>query len=273
MTQRFAKLTLSTFTALLLSACATTQYTSGADFNARTLAVANYSGKHSVEPDNKTLTSINHEIAEIAAVEPALVFPARIGIAHIHRGKLTSIPSEHMEAWLPLQKRIETGLGEMVPISPLISAMVNTSESRDTVDSVVNRIRRGAARQHVDYVLIYETHQPKQAVEKNGLSFTDLSVIGLFVLPSRNIDVEASASAILLDVRNGYPYGTASGFATRDGAATSYQAWDKRRSMEAMAEKAAVEALATDVDDMLDQLMEELALEKTAESTLAQPVP
>lgn len=40
-------------------------------------------------------------------------------------------------------------------------------------------------------------------------SVTDLSIVGLFVVPSRHLEAEGFATAQLLDVRNGYPYGTA----------------------------------------------------------------
>jgi hypothetical protein len=39
------------------------------------------------------------------------------------------------------------------------------------------------------------------------LSFADLSIIGMFIVPSRHLKAEGFASALLLDVRNGYPYG------------------------------------------------------------------
>lgn len=232
---------------LALSACATTQMTSGAAYNARTVSFA-YTASSNVDA----------EIAEIAAVEPNLTFPARIGIAFVRNGQLQTLPSDHMASWSRFMDRLQPEYGEVVPISPLISQMVALSAEQHSRAGTVSNIRRGAARQHVDYVLIYEVAQTGQDKHSNALSVTDLSIIGLFIIPSRNVEVEATASAILLDVRNGYPYGTATGFATKDGLSTATKTGSKRRKLQNRAENAAVDALATDVGVMFDTLIADL---------------
>lgn len=237
-----------TIGALMLSACATTQMTSGAVYKARTVA-SNY----------VSASTIDAEIAEIAAVEPNLVFPARIGIAFVRHGQLQTLPSDHMSSWSPLVDKLQPEYGTIVPISPLITQMVTPSAAQNSRVDTINNIRRGAARQHVDYVLIYEVAQTGQDKRSNALSVTDLSVIGLFIIPSRNLEVEATASAIFLDVRNGYPYGTATGLATKDGLTTASRAGSKRRALQDRAEMAAVEALAGDVGLMVDALIKDLA--------------
>ena len=243
----------------LLTACATTQYTSGSVYNKRTTAL--YGNAPAVTASYTPTADVDADVTRIAGVEPNLAFPARIGIAHINRGQLASVPPAHLEAWSPLRERIEPRLGEVVPISPLITAMIAKPTHRGDVVNIVDDIRRGAARQHVDYVLIYETLEPRDRSETNGLAFTDWSILGLFVLPSRDVEVEATASAVLLDVRNGYPYGTAGGVATKDGVATAHGSRDKRQKMGRTAELEAVRLLAADVDDMLDQLTDRLAVQ------------
>lgn len=228
---------------LLLTGCATTQMTSGAAYNARTIS-----------SDYKTASTIDTEIATIAAVEPNLVFPARIGIAFVRNGQLQTLPSDHMAYWSPLVDRLQPDYGTIVPISPLIAQMVTPSVTPNSRVDTISNIRRGAARQHVDYVLIYEVSQTDQDKRSNALSVTDLSVIGLFIIPSRELEVEATASAIFLDVRNGYPYGTATGLATKDGLTTVTKTGSKRRQLQDRAEMAAVEALAGDVEIMFDGL-------------------
>jgi hypothetical protein len=232
---------------LTLTACATTQMTSGAVYNARSLG-SNYA----------TNSTVDAEIADIAAIEPNLSFPARIGIAYIQRGQLQAVPSDHLQSWSPLVEKLQPGLGEIVPISPLIAQMVAKTDNQTGRVETINNIRRGAARQHVDYVLIYEAAQTHQDKRSNALSITDLSVIGLFIIPSRNIEVEATASAIFLDVRNGYPYGTATGLATKDGLTSATKTGSKRRKLQDRAEIAAVDALAADVGVMFDTLIADL---------------
>ena len=253
------------FAALLLSACATTQYTSGADYNARTAALYQPAGLTTAD------AGVDADITRIAAVEPELAFPARIGIAYLDGGRIAAIPPSHQPSWAPLSERIAGRFGEVVPISPLIAAMVGEGApiGRPDASQTIANIRRGAARQHVDYVLVYEV-QDTANTSGNALKAADWSILGLFMLPSREVEVQASASALLLDVRNGYPYGTASGLATKDGLATSYGANDKRRKLRGRATDAAVEALALDVDTMWTQLIETVAVENARMASVAE---
>lgn len=237
----------------ILTGCATTQLTTGADYNARNPFLSgqkNYASSAG--------TNIDAEVAEIAAIEPSLAFPARIGIAFIRNGQLVALPADHIDAWQPLLDRLQPDYGEVVPISPMIAAMVNPADRPSGHMETINDIRRGAARQHVDYTLIYEINRFDRRKKRNALSVTDLSIIGLFILPSRSVEVEASASAVFMDVRNGYPYGTASGVATKDGISTAVDAGDKRRSLSDRAEIAAVADLAEDVTIMFDDLIAQL---------------
>jgi hypothetical protein len=235
-------LTLTT-AALVLSACGThTQLTSGADYLSRYDA-----------PVTATAQAVDLEVREIAAVEPNLRFPARIGIARLLDGRLVSLPADEAESWTTALDALGPGYGEVVPVSPLVSAMVNSSSTYKDPANVVNNIRRAAARQHLDHVLIYEVTD-RERFEKNGLSLADVSILGLFVLPSRDVDVRATASAMLVDVRNGYPYGTASTFATKSGISSSYHAGDKKRKLSDRARRLAVTELTHDVGEMFREL-------------------
>jgi len=128
-------------------------------------------------------STINADIRSIAAVEPNLQFPARIGLARIERGRLISVPTDEAEDWQILIERLGPSFGEFVPVSPLIAAMVDTSRKSDTHSrAVVDNIRRGSARQHLDYVLIYEVTDVADQ-NSNVLRIADLSILGLFVLP------------------------------------------------------------------------------------------
>ncbi len=259
--------------ALLLGACSTIQTTSGADYNARTDALYRAATGATVAEASMGHIGVDADIARIAAVEPALVFPARIGIAHIDRGQLAGIPASHQKSWAPLSDRIAGRFGEVVPISPLIAGMVaegiDPKNVRPNTSRLIANIRRGAARQHVDYVLVYEVADLDATTTGNALKAADWSILGLFMLPSRNVEVKATASAVLLDVRNGYPYGTASGVATKDGLTTSHGANDKRRKLTGRATDAAVDALALDVDTLWTQLIETVAVESSRMAELS----
>lgn len=60
------------------------------------------------------------------------------------------------------------------------------------------------------------------------------------MLPSRNLKVEATASAILLDVRNGYPYLTGSTFADKKSLRTVVGKVDRKDKLKMAARQTAV---------------------------------
>ncbi len=242
---------------LSLAACShTTQYTSGQDYlrqydNVATLTTA-ASG------------SIEADIRNIAAIEPDLQFPARIGLARIERGKLISVPQDESESWTILHKRLGPSFGDFVPVSPLITSMVSKTDSKTpNARNVVDNIRRGSARQHLDYVLIYEVTDTADQ-NRNALQVADLSILGLFILPSRNIKVDSTATAMLIDVRNGYPYGTATAFAERKAVTTSVGSRGRKAKLKDKARVIAVENLTDDVEDFMFELRD-ISAQKYAE--------
>lgn len=236
--------------ALLAAACETqTQFTSGADYLSR------YTGPAAAAP-GKDGRAIDGEIREIANVEPDLRFPARIGLARIERGRLSPVPGEEAEHWVTLTEDLGEGYGEFVPISPLVAAMVGRDTARGTsIEETVENIRRAAARQHVDYVLVYEasaTHDD----EGNLLSIAEWTIIGIPLVPSRNVSVNAYAQAMLIDVRNAYPYGIATAHAYDDALSSLSRSRDVGRRLEQDSRLEAVANLAEDVGGMMRELRE-----------------
>ena len=233
-----------------LAACsAHVQTTSGADYLAR------YAPYDEAAPA-ASRSETDAAIREIAAIEPDLQFPARIGLARIGPyGDLVTIPGAELEIWSDLARAYGPEIGEFVPVSPLTASMVSEpdGQARNRTGAVIDHIRKGAARQHIDYVLVYETGVTRHD-KANGLALADLTIIGMFVLPSRDVEVEASASGILLDVRNGYPYATVTAYAEKRGLSRAVSTWSTQRELSATAEEKAVLELADDVKDALDQL-------------------
>ncbi|MEP3890486.1 MAG: hypothetical protein ABJN69_08450 [Hellea sp.] len=233
--------------ALSLCACSTTtQYTSGKDYLAR------YDKDAAVLSANAG--SIDADVRSIASVEPSLEFPARIGLARIERGKLISVPQDESLAWSSLHFRLGPSFGDFVPVSPLITSMVSKSEKgTPNARTIVENIRRGSARQHLDYVLIYEVSDTSDQ-NRNALQVADLSILGLFVLPSRNVKVDSTATAMLIDVRNGYPYGSATAFAERKAVSTSMGASGRKAKLKDKARVMAVEELTSEVETFMFEL-------------------
>lgn len=219
------------------------------------------------------------EIAAAADVEPQLRFPARLGLARIGEQGLVAVPAAEAEAWRELAGRLGSGYGEFVPVSPLVAALatpeppkmvavLNQDRARSyrtSLARVVREIRLGAARQHLDAVLIYETFgQSSEA--SNPLAVTKLALIGFF-LPTENVEAEGAAQAVLVDVRNGYTYGTASAVSQKPVARITNvsDSGDAHVVARVEAEARAVAALTGEVEGMMRELRLALAEQRAEE--------
>ncbi len=250
----------------LLAACSSyVQTTSGSDYLASYEAVEGTPGPAAV--------AANREILAAAAVEPQLRFPARIGLARIGEGGLSPVPPTEAEAWLALAERLGSGYGEFVPVSPLIAALAEPEPAaapadfrpcrwhhhRRSLAQVVREVRLGAARQHLDAVLIYEPFG-RSSEAGNILSVTKIALIGFF-LPTEDVEAEGFAQAVLVDVRNGYTYGTASAVSEKPTRRLSTSGNNSKVQADARAEAQAraVEKLTGEVETMVRDLRLALA--------------
>lgn len=238
---------------LMLGACSyTTQASSG----------KNWLAAHPPQTVDMTPGNIDQAVRDAAAVEPTLRFPARIGIARIDHAQLTAISSDEAKAWTEAAGRLGSDFGEFVPVSPLVAAMLappfDPNERVDFARRVIETVRLAAARQHLDAVLIYETDATSDT-KANPLSLAEWTLIGAFVLPTEKVRAEGIAQAMLLDVRNGYPYGTVQ--ATADDTTTSvrFETGEARVAMRDRVRIGAVAKLAEDAEAMMRKLRPELA--------------
>ena len=262
MTTSTKYISMAVFAIMLASCGTTTQMTSGADYLSRykPATVANTSSGLNNNLANDLNNNLDGQIRDIAAIEPDLRFPARIGLARIERGQLINAPNAEMQAWGDLADKLGAPYGEFVPVSPFNAAMVRPQPKTElarfnavNVTSVIADIRRASARQHLDYVLTYEVSQ-NESNESNGLSLANLTVLGMFIIPSRNVKISSAANAILIDVRNGYPYGTATAFATDKQARTVASSGSSRQKARANSHLLAVENLTGEVEILMKDL-------------------
>jgi hypothetical protein len=217
---------------ILLAGCSNPiQYTSGADF---------------VAPANGP---IDKDIATIAAIEPNLHFPARIGVARVFNGKLSLPTADETEALAAMAETLAP-MGTFVQVSPLISAMVNDERDHPSTPDAINDIRRTAARQHLDYVLVYEIGARSTETD-TPFALADVTLIGGALLPTRNIKVAGIGNALFLDVRNGYPYGTAQVAEDLSGLARSFGTERRREALQDRATLKVFKALVPEVQAML----------------------
>ncbi|MCV6595313.1 MAG: hypothetical protein OIF48_20380 [Silicimonas sp.] len=223
--------TLMLLSALALVACGPViQTTSGSDFVARG-------------------GSIDAEIRKLASVEPNLKFPARIGVARIVNGQL-SAPSEKERAALTRLLDKHRGKGEWVPISPLVAGLVN--ETRH--DHPVKRMRRAAARQHLDYLLVYELGARGNARRHTPFALADVTIIGGMLLPTRVNSVTGIGAAAFVDTRNGYTYGHSHMTKDLTGLARSWYGDQAERRLREKAVGEIARDLMPEIDEMLVRL-------------------
>lgn len=264
-TRRLVSLALTAGLAGLLAACGhQVQTTSGSKYLA------------AYESGDGAKAAADAEIAAAANVEPQLRFPARIGLARIGADGLAPVPAAEAESWRALAGRLGGGYGAFVPVSPLIAALATPEgeepqarqvcgyfgcleNAADRLARVVRQVRLGAARQHLDAVLIYEAFGSSEE-SSNPLAVTKLALIGFF-LPTENVAAEGFAQAVLVDVRNGYTYGTASAVAEKPThrLTTVSDSRDAHRSALAEAEARAVAGLTGEVEVMVRDLRLALA--------------
>ncbi len=207
-------------------------------------------------------TAIDQRVREVAAVEPTLRLPARIGLARIDNGDLSPIPAEEAEAWANAAHRLGPAFGEFVPVNLLVAEILSPSAPARKADlaqlrDAVEKIRIAAARQHMDAVLIYQTHYTADSAD-TVLSIVDWTIIGAFMLPGQSIEATAFASALLIDVRNGYPYGTADAVVDRDTLSTTFGRRAAGAELGGEARAAAALELVTEVEQMMFDLKQEL---------------
>jgi hypothetical protein len=259
------------FSGFSLVACATTtQTTSGKSYLAKyqDVPVVSTSGGQDGRGG-----SIEDKIRQVAAVEPVLQFPARIGLAHIENGRLASISTEEGEAWAKLRDKLGSGFGEFVPVSALVANMVTQGLPQEEckraysacVEDIMNTIRLAAARQHLDAVLIYEAYN-KTETTSNFLTMANVTIIGGYLLPSKSVDGEGFASAMLIDVMQGYPYGTVSAIAEKETAlATSWGSDERKEEFAKKMKTKAVTKLTEELEEMFKRLRLELAEKRAKE--------
>jgi hypothetical protein len=251
---RFPVSTLSLFSALLLlSACSyTTQATSGRDWLAAS----------SPSTVNMTPGDIDSAVRDAADVQPTLRFPARIGIARLDRGQLAAIPADEAKAWTDAAGRLGAAYGEFVPVSRLVAAMLKPARDPaaqvDWARLAIEEIRLASARQHLDAVIVYEVDATADS-KSNPLSIAEWTLIGALVLPTENVKAEGAAQAILLDVRNGYPYGTVQADADDHSVSSRFKTNETGDSLKDAVRAEAVAKLAGETEAMLRKLSPELA--------------
>lgn len=237
---------------LFLASCSSfVQTTSGESYLAR----ADASG-----------ATLSEELRAAAAVEPIIDFPARIGVARIENGQLTDLPENEWDALSDAFQRPQVAANEFVPVSLFVidlaaprspAAQIGRDRSEKRRE-VIDRLRLGGARQHLDAIIVYEVHGASSA-RQTALSIADLTLIGAYIAPGRRANAIGNATALMFDVRNGYPYGGAASTIERERLSPAFYAHDRANDLLKESQFAAVSDLAPKLVDVVSKLELEMA--------------
>ena len=206
-------------------------------------------------------SDLNEEVKAIASIEPSIQFPSRIGLVKLFNGRITNLSVQEVEAWEESRTTMGNELGNFIPVNPMIAEMVYTprktnGKSKDSPSDIFRKIRLGAARQHLDHVLIYEVFSETKTT-KLASSVANWTIIGGYFVPSREIETTGFANALLLDVRNGYPYGSASASLNAKEFSASQTYRDKSRNLADKNQISTVIKLIPEVQQMMKKLIKE----------------
>lgn len=259
----FRSATMFAAALLCVAGCSTTmQTTSGREWleavpAARVVAAG---------PVSAQTADLNRRIFEAAAVEPILRFPARIGLVKIGPGSFLRadiLPptAEETEAWSEAANNLGPRYGEIVPVSPLIAAMLrperNAQSRMDNAAEIIETTRIAAARQHLDAVIIYEVDATTNSRD-TALSIADWTLIGAVILPTQGVNARGIGQAMLLDVRNGYHYGTVRVSADDEDMTTRFRSNEAQEDLAERVKAEAAAKLAEETEAFIRELRGEL---------------
>lgn len=203
----------------------------------------------------------NMSFAEILARHPTASFPTSIAVVRLQapagdtRGQDRGArPPARMDRFTVVTRRdVETDAClERLRALPQVAGIagVNQLLLPPRIGSDVD-LRKIAAQMRADMLLVYTLDTHEELDDENPL----FSFLTFGLLPTHEVEVRTTASAVLLDTRTGYCYGLAEGTAFKDPH-TSFWQWeeeteDTRLATEREAFAELVESFATTWDQVV----------------------
>lgn len=162
-------------------------------------------------------------ISTALAKKPLAAFPTAVAVARIEgpgyrtdtaqsygQGKYSIVFVRDVEKPEQFQRLSKLPMiSGIAPLNPLLVPS-NLQDERD--------LRQAAAQLHADMLLVYTLDTKFLNTDMAGV----LTVVTLGASPNQHISVVTTASAVLLDTRNGYLYGAAEATEKRDGLSNAW---------------------------------------------------
>lgn len=158
--------------------------------------------------------------ADDSVQPPRVVVPASVTVAQIGEVAPPSAMLEALEAKGELFSRVN-GISGMLTDAGVDSYGRALRPSREMVRDHATKLRQLARSLGSDYLLIYGG--TVDATDRGTpLSVLDATIIGAFVVPSRVLEAEGKATAILIDTRSGRVVATATADGNRSGLSPAF---------------------------------------------------
>lgn len=152
-----------------------------------------------------------------------LVLPSKLAVAQVGEVAPPTAFLNKLRARPELFSRVE-GVSGAVFLPPEDRGERGERDSAITTEAgarrEMQRIRQTARDMGMDHLLLVGG-TIDQVTKENGLSILDLTVVGAFVVPSKQVDAEAKASGALIDLATGRVALVASADASRGRVASS----------------------------------------------------
>ena len=204
-----------------------------------------------------SLAGINQaDIAEAFAREPAATFPANIAIARVQasgyasrsnssygRGGFSVVTTRDIEKEKDFADIASTrGVSSIAPLTRiLIPATLSTTKD----------LRRAAAQLKADLLVLYTVDTSfRTDVGRVG----PLQTIALGFLPNRKSHVDATTSAMIIDVRSGFVFGTVEATHTESQRSDVWGTESAIESARHIAERKSFEAVVSQLQDLLKEI-------------------
>ena len=210
---------------------------------------------------------VDAEVDALYKLKPTLNFPARIALTKVQHNRLVKPTDPEIAQFQQLAEKLGAEFGEFVVVDPVMADLaaetVNAAKRDPRSD-----LRRAAALLKADYTLAYSVDSRSRS-EQNALSLTDLTIVGMWIAPTRNVSAEAVAQAAIVDVRTGLPLGSTSAEADSQGVSRAISESENRYERAQVAETEALSALAIEVEGLSRQLMDEAKAVQAAQKVAA----
>jgi len=194
------------------------------------------------------------EVRAAFATEPASPFPANIAVVHVQQAQSNNVTGMRIEPVRDIETEDQLRelaswpmVGQVAPLNRLLVPNFIAAESE---------LRAAAGSMHADMLLIY-TLSTDATIDDFDIG--PLGIVLLGFAPNQFAKANTTVSAIIVDVRTGFVYGSAEFTATAEKIANAYSKWDARDDCTRTSERKALAGLLPHLETTWTGIVNEYA--------------